>query len=156
MKFFKIALSLIVVVLAVLVFVAPVGPLPGFFIGGTSAPTPDRWMDTSQTHEIKLRIPGSPPRVVIIWVVEHQEALYIVGDAKGGWVNMLGQGGPVEMRLGENRYSLKASRVTENLQPILDAYVAKYRADYPDIVDGIQSTIADGTERFGVFRLNRI
>lgn len=155
MKFLKIALGLMVVAVVVLAIVAPVGPLPGFFIGGTSAPTPDRWMDTSATHEIKLRIPGSPPRVVIIWVVEHQEALYIVGDANGGWVNMLGQGGPVEMRLGDDLYSLNASRVVDNLQPILDAYVAKYKPDYPDIMDGIESTITEGSERFGVFRLDR-
>lgn len=156
MKFLKIILSLIVVIAIVLAIVAPVGPLPGFFIGGTSTPTPERWMDTSTTHEIKLRIPGTPPRVVIIWVVEYEEALYVVGDATGGWVTMLDQGGPVEMRLEENLYSLNASRVTTNLQPILDAYVAKYKADYPEIMDGIEATISDGHERFGVFRLNRI
>lgn len=154
MKILNIALSVLFVLGILLVIVAPVGPLPGFFIGGTSVPTPERWMDTSTTHEIKLRVPGSVPRVVIIWVVQHQEALYVVGSGDSGWVTKLGQGGPVEMRLGENLYSLNAARISEGLEPVLGAYIAKYKPDYPDVVADFPS-LEDGRNLFAVFRLDR-
>jgi len=153
MKIFNIVAGLVLLLGIVLVFVAPVGPLPGFFIGGQSTPVPERWMDTSKTHEIQLRVPGTLPRVVIIWVVEYQQALYVVGSAESGWVSRLGQGGPVEMNLEGKLYALNAQKITEGLEPVLAAYVAKYQPDYPQIVDDFPS-IEDGRTQFGVFRLD--
>lgn len=154
MKSLKISLLVIAVVLIVLVFAAPIGPLPGFFIGGSPAAAPASWPDTSAVHEIRLRVPGTPPRVVIIWVIDHQDELYVVGAKGSGWVTKLGQGGPVEMRLGDDTYALTAAPVIEGWEGILDAYVEKYRPDYPDIVAGFPS-VEEAEDQVVVFRLDR-
>lgn len=154
MKVIKLLLMALVPLAIIVAILAPIGPLPGFRIGGEPAPAPAEWPDTSDVHEIKLKVPGTLPRVVIIWVVEHDKELHVVGAADGGWVRRLGQGKPVEMRLNDKTYSLNAVRKDENLEPILTAYVEKYKADYPDIVAGFPS-LADGVDQFAVFTLNR-
>jgi hypothetical protein len=154
MKVLKLALMSVGVALAALVVVAPVGPLPGFFIGGTPTPAPAQWPDTSATHEIRLRVPGALPRVVIVWVVEHGGELHVVGARDSGWVSMLGDGGPVEMRLGDATYPLVAEPVTQGWEDVLTAYVDKYRPDYPEIVAGFPS-IQDAEGQIAVFRLER-
>jgi len=154
MKILKRSLIVVVVVLAALIVVAPIGPLPGVFIGGKETAPPATWPDTSTTHEIKLRVPGTPPRVVIVWVIDHGGDLHVVGAKDSGWVSMLGAGGPVEMRLGDSTYPVRASRVTEGWQDVLSAYVEKYRPDYPDIIAGFPSLEeAEGT--VAVYRLDR-
>jgi hypothetical protein len=154
MKVLKVILASIPVLLLVLALVAPLGPIPGLFIGGTSAKAPEKWGDTSNADEIMLRVPGTVPRVVIIWVVEHGGELHVVGSRESGWVAMIGAESPVEMRLGDNTYALQATVVTEGWQPILEAYVAKYKADYPDIVADFPS-IDEAKDLVAVFRLNR-
>ncbi len=154
MKVLKVILASIPVLLLILALVAPLGPIPGLFIGGTSAKAPEKWGDTSNVDEIMLGVPGTVPRVVIIWVVEHGGELHVVGTRKSGWVAMIGAESPVEMRLGDNTYALQATVVTEGWQPILEAYVAKYQADYPDIVAGFPS-VDEAKDLIAVFRLNR-
>lgn len=142
------ALGLIVVV----TIAAPIGPLPGLFIGGTATEVPARWPDTSDVHEIRLKVPGTLPRVVIIWVIDHDGELHVVGAPGSGWVSMLGDGGPVQMRLGDETYDLTATRVTDGWQPVLQAYVDKYRPDYPDIVAGFPP-MEEAEGQFALFRL---
>ena len=84
------------------------------------------------------------PRVVTIWVIEYESELFVTGYAESGWVRMLGSGGPVRMRLGDNTYPLLATAVTNNAQPILTAYMDKYRPDYPDIVEDFPSPLPEG------------
>ena len=153
-KLFKIGIPLLVLVLVIVALLAPIGPLPGFLIGGTETAAPTTWPDTSDVHEIKLEVPGTLPRVVIIWVIQYESELYITGYAKSGWVQMLGDGGPVRMRLGDNTYPLMASAVTSNAEPILTAYMDKYRPDYPDIVGGFPSPEEAG-DSYVVFKLSR-
>ncbi len=155
MRVLKVALPAVLVLVLVLVVVAPIGPMPGIFIGGTSASAPAKWSDTSDVDEILLKVPGVLPRVVIIWVVEHRGELHVVRSKDSGWVRMIGAGSPVEMRLGDSTYSLQASPVAEDWQPVLEAYVAKYQADYPDIVAGFPS-IDEAADLVAVFRLDRI
>ncbi len=154
MRVLKIALPAILAVALVVLFVAPLGPMPGVFIGGSPVEAPEEWADTSDVDEIMLKVPGPVPRVVIIWVVEHGGELHVVGSRDSGWVGMIGAGSPVEMRLGDSTYSLKASPVSEGWQPILEAYVAKYEADYPDIVAGFP-TMEEAAGTVAVFRLDR-
>jgi hypothetical protein len=154
MKALKIALPSFLALSLVLALIAPIGPMPGFFIGGTLAEAPEQWGDTSQVHDILLRVPGTLPRVVTIWVVDYGDELHVVGSKESGWVAMLGAGAPVEMRLGDTTYALNASLVSEGWQQILEAYVAKYQADYPDIIAGFPS-IDEAEELVAVFRLNR-
>ena len=155
MKILKITAVVVLVLAAGLAVVAPVGPLPGFFIGGSLTPSPAQWPDTSATHEIKLRVPGTPPRVVIIWVVEHDGELHVVGARDGGWAGMIGRGGPVQMRLGENTYTLEATLLGEGWQPVYQAWIEKYRPDYPEIVADFPS-IDEADSLIAVFRLNRV
>jgi len=154
MKILKI-LSLVVIVTAVVVaLAAPIGPLPGFIIGGDPTPAPASWPDTSGVHEITLGVPGTPSRVVTIWVVDYQGELHVVGSRESGWVKMIGDGAPVEMRLGNSTYTLAAVPVTEGWQPVLEAYVAKYEPDYPEIVAGFPE-VDQARDTMGVFRLSR-
>ena len=155
MKALKVVLSSILALSLVVALVAPIGPVPGFFIGGTPTKAPERWGDTSNVDEIRLKVPGALPRVVIIWVVEHDGELHVVGSRESGWVRRIGAGSPVEMRLGDSTYALHASAVSEGWQDILEAYVEKYRAEHPDIVAGFPS-IDEAEDRFAVFRLDRI
>ena len=97
---------------------------------------------------------GSPPRVVIIWVVEHGGELYVVGAPDSGWVSMIGSGSPVEMRLGDNTYALNAAPVNTGWEEVVTAYVDKYRPDYPDIVAGFPSP-EEAAGQVAVFRLER-
>ena len=154
MKILK-RLVLVLVPLALIVAIlAPIGPMPGFRIGGEMTAPPAVWPDTSQVHEIKLKVPGTPPRVVIIWVVEHAQELHVVGASDSGWVARLGEGGPVEMRIGDNTYALEAVRKRTGLADILAAYIAKYEADYPAIVAGFPEYV-EGQNQYAVFTLRR-
>ena len=153
MKILKVASSILLLLVAAFVWLAPIGPAPGFFIGGTESVAPESWGDTSEIHEIKLKVEnGLLPRVVIIWVVQVENHLYVVGSRGSGWVSLLGQGGPVEMRMGSNTYRMNASPVTENWQMILERYQDKYRPDYPDIVGGFPS-IEEAVDTVAVFKL---
>jgi hypothetical protein len=154
MKILKIIALAIVAAAIVLAFVAPIGPLPGFFIGGAQTKAPASWPDTSGVHEIRLKVPGTLPRVVTIWVIDHEGELYVVGSRESGWVKMIGQGAPVAMRLEERTYALNAVPVTGNWQDVLEAYVEKYRPDYPEIVADFPP-VDEARDQVAVFRLSR-
>lgn len=154
MKALKILVGVIAVLAIVFVFAAPIGPVPGFMIGGTATPTPASWPDTSEVHEIKLSVPGVLPRVVIIWVIDFEDELYVVGSKGSGWVDGIGEGGPVKLRIGDNTYGVMAKAVTKNVEPIRDAWLDKYRPDYPDIVAGFP-TAEEAAGTVAVFHLAR-
>ena len=107
MKALKVIISLVVVILIILLVRLPITTTPGFFIGGSATTVPTIWSDTSSTQEIELKVSGIPPRVVIIWFVEINNDFYIIGETDSGWVSMLGDGGPVLMRLRDSTYALQ-------------------------------------------------
>lgn len=153
MQALKIVGSILVVVLVVLLFAAPLGPLPGIFIGGTAAPVPASWGDTRPIHEIQLQVgEGLIRRVVIIWVVQVDGLLHVVGAKDSGWTAAIGGSGPVRMRLGDETYDMQATLMTTGWQPVLEAYVDKYREDYPEIIDGFPS-IDEAEGAVSVFQL---
>jgi hypothetical protein len=153
-KLLKIAAVVISLLVVILIGLAPIGPMPGVFIGGKDTSAPAVWGNTSAEHEIRLKVPGTIPRVVIIWVIQYENDLYIVGSKESGWVKMLGQGGNVDMRLGDNTYSLNASMVVTDWQPVLTAYMDKYRADCPDIVNSFPAA-EEAKDSTAVFKLSR-
>lgn len=146
-------IAFVAAMLATLVFVTPIGPMPGFFIGGQPTPVPKAWPDTSKVDEILLKVPGILPRVVIIWVVQVDSALYVVGSRSSGWVQRIADGANVEMRLSGNTYALAAVPIRQELERVVNAYKNKYRADYPDIAAGFP-TLEEAGDQFGVFRLD--
>lgn len=154
MKALKIVPSAILVLLLIGALIAPIGPVPGLFIGGSVTKAPEQWQDTSTVHEVMLRVPGTPPRVVIIWIIEYGGELHVVGSKESGWVTMIGSGSAVELRIGDNTYELNAAAVTSDRNPILEAYAAKYRPDYPDIVASLPS-LDEAEDQVAVFRLER-
>ncbi len=155
MKVLKTGFVVLLTVAFILAMSAPIGPVPGFFIGGEATASPARWPDTSDVDEIMLKAPGTLPRVVNIWVIEHGGELYVVGSKDSGWVEMIGTGGPVEVRIGDNTYALNAALVAEGWQPMMEAYVAKYQPDYPEIVAGFPS-VDEAKDLISVFRLERV
>ena len=146
-------IAFVAAMLATLVFVTPIGPMPGFFIGGQPTPVPKAWPDTSKVDEILLKVPGILPRVVIIWVVQVDSALYVVGSRSSGWVQRIADGANVEMRLSGNTYALAVVPIRQELERVVNAYKKKYRADYPDIVAGFP-TLEEAGDQLGVFRLD--
>ena len=89
-------------------------------------------------------VPGILPRVVVIWVVQVDGALYVVCNSASGRVERLGDGAAVEMRLSSNTYTLNARLVTQDLERLLNAYKDKYRSNYPDMVAGFP-TLAEAS-----------
>lgn len=154
MKILQWAALLLLAALGAVLLLGPIGPVPGVLIGGTAAEVPAAWPDTSDTHEIRLRVPGTLPRVVTIWVIQHDGDLHVVGARDSGWVGMIGSGSPVQMRLNDRTYSLRAEPVSRGWEPVFNAYVDKYRPDYPEIVAGFPPPEEAG-DQIAVFRLVR-
>jgi hypothetical protein len=154
MKILKVLSLVLVAAAVVVVLAAPIGPVPGFFIGGEPTAAPTSWPDTSGVHEIKLKVPGTPPRVVTIWVVDHAGELHVVGSRESGWVKMIGEGSPVEMRIDDKTYALNAVPVTDGWQAVLEDYVAKYEPDYPEIIAGFPKP-EEARDAVAVLRLSR-
>jgi hypothetical protein len=119
------ALSLLVLVMVAYALFTPLGPVPGVLIRGVPTPPPAQWGDTANESEILLRVPGIIPRVVTIWFVQVDGEIYVATEKNSGWGKMLGEGGPVHMRLGDRTYSLTASLASNPFQ-IAQAYIAKY------------------------------
>jgi len=137
MKALKISALVMALVVVIVIWAAPIGPMPGVFIGGTETPVPALWGDTRDVDEIRLQVgDGLLRRVVIIWVVQVNGDLYVVGARNSGWTSILGEGGPVRLRLGDKTYRMQATSITSRFELVLEAYVAKYQDDYPEIVQG--------------------
>ena len=45
---------------------------------------------------------------MIIWVVQVEGELYVVGSKNSGWVQLIGSSAPVEIRLRGQTFALKA------------------------------------------------
>lgn len=123
MKILKYAVAAVVVILLIGALIAPIGPVPGFIIGGNATAAPALWPDTSELHEIKLKAGGFPPRVVIIWVIEHDDELWVAGGSDSGWVTRLAADGNAELRIEDNTYPVQAVAIKEPAvwQPVLAA-----------------------------------
>ncbi len=154
MKALKIAAVVAAILAVIYIFAAPIGPAPGFFIGGNAAAAPASWPDTSQVDEIRLGVPGTPPRVVIIWMTEYEGEMYVAGAKDSGWVSRIGSGGPVQMRLGDDTYDLTAEPVNQGWEPVLRSYIAKYEEEYPDIVAGFPA-VEEAGDYMTLFHLKR-
>ena len=55
--------------------------------------------------------------------------------------------------MGDRTFSLTATALVTGWEPVMDAYLDKYRSDYPEIVDGFPSK-EEAAGAFSVFRLS--
>lgn len=154
MKYLKIGLSVVAVALIVVAFRLPITTTPGFFIFGNASVAPTSWSDTSSILETKVRVPGVIPRVVIIWFVEIDNDFYVVGENDSGWISMLGNGGPIHIRIEDSTYPLQATIVNSGIDEILQAWELKYIADYPDFFN--TSAAEEFLDDSSVYRLMRM
>ena len=155
MRIVKIASGVLLVLALIVLVAAPIGPLPGIFIGGTETPAPATWEDTSGIDEIRLKAPGTIPRVVIIWVIDVAGELYVLGMKDSGWTSRIGDGAPVEVRIGDHTYAVQAVPVAEaEALPIYEAYIAKYEPNYPDLIAQMPS-IDEAAGVAVMYRLDR-
>ena len=150
----RIAAGTVVAVAFVVLLIAPIGPLPGVFIGGTATPAPAVWQDTSGIDEVRLKVPGAIPRVVIIWVIDYQGELYVLGMKESGWVRMIGTGADVELRIGDATYAVRARPVEKDAALIFEAYRAKYEPNHPDLVATLPS-MEEAASVAAIFQLVR-
>ncbi len=146
--------SAVILIGAAVIWLAPIAMMPGFFIGGSTTPAPSTWEDTRAIDEVRLKVGGTIPRVVIIWIVQVDGELYITGAKDSGWVTRLGDGGDAELRIGDNTYPVVAERQTENLDELIGAWYDKYRPNYPDIV-GDMSEVSTEPRSYAIFKLAR-
>ena len=150
----KIASGTLLVLALAFLALAPIGPLPGVFIGGTDTPVPATWEDTAGIDEIRLKAPGVLPRVVIIWVIDVAGELYVLGMKDSGWTSRIGEGAPVEIRIGDRTYAVQATPVIEGARPIYEAYIAKYEPNYPELIAQMPSMEEAGDVAV-IYRLDR-
>jgi len=153
MKVLKIGSAILLIALVVAAVAAPLGPMPGFLIGGSATQVPTTWGDTLPIHEIKLQVGEGPVgRTVIIWTVQIDGDLYVVGQKDSGWTGGIGSGSPVRMQMDGNLYELTATPVTVGQADVIGAWLKKYAPHYPEIVEGFPSP-EEGSRTTAVFRL---
>ena len=141
--------------LALLVmYLLPIGVVPGFFIGGTEQQVPEKWEDTSGINEVRLRAGDLIPRVVIIWIVQVNGELYVSGGKDSGWVSRLLKNADAQLRIGDSTYAVTAERQTQNLDELMSAWYDKYQPNYPEIV-GQMRAASSNPRPYEVFRLDR-
>ena len=141
--------------LALLVmYLLPIGVVPGFFIGGTEQQAPEKWEDTSGIDEVRLRAGDLIPRVVIIWIVQVNGELYVSGGKDSGWVSRLLKNTDAQLRIGDSTYAVTAERQTQNLDELMSAWYDKYQPNYPEIVGQMRAASVN-PRPYEVFRLAR-
>lgn len=128
--------ALLLVALAIGAAIAgPIGPVPGVRIGGTPTPVPADWSTFQLPEEVKLRTTGGLlPRVVTIWIVEANSALYVFGANDSGWVNATLKDPAVQLRIDDRTYALTATQVPDLDPVVYKKYIDRYATNYPDIV----------------------
>ena len=87
---------------------------------------------------------GFLPRVVNIWLVRHENALFVFGAKDSGWVKNVQEHANVKLRIGDVTYPLTASVETERAREVYQRYIERYRGGYPEITATMPSV--------GVFR----
>jgi hypothetical protein len=76
------------------------------------------------------------PHVVIIWVVESDNRLYVIGAPDSTWVEGATRSAEVRLRIADNVYDMRATRIESGRQDIFQMYIDRYKDNYPDIIAG--------------------
>lgn len=122
---------------------APIGPMPGVWLGGTATAAPADWRTIELPMTVQLKTVGGPiPRVVNIWIVEADNELYVFGAKDSGWVRSALQDPAVTLRMGEAAYALNAVAPPDKAPEAYVRYLDRYRADFPELVGGLPTDAA--------------
>jgi hypothetical protein len=135
------------VLLAIFVLACrPMGETPGLRLGGSDAGSPASFAFARDHEEIQLEAWGSVfPRVVNIWCVGFDDALYVWGDPGSGWVKRVAERpDDVRVRIGDSVYELSAAEVDAAAEKkrVVAAYKEKY-AEALDEIFGRSATVDD-------------
>ena len=106
------------------------GETPGLRLGGSAAGAPDSFAFVRDSEVIQLEAQGRwLPRVVNIWGVGFDDAMYVWSDPGTGWSRRIDERpDDVRVRVGDKVYELRASRVDDVSvkERVAEAYQAKY------------------------------
>jgi hypothetical protein len=130
-------LTVLVAALVIVAIAAPIGPMPGLRIGGSVTDVPAAWTAAELPDEILFgTYDGALPYVVTIWIVASGGGLYVVGDPASTWVEKATSTSEVKVRIHDAVYEMRARRMPPGRVDVLQAYVDRYKDDYPEIIDG--------------------
>lgn len=107
---------------------------PGLWLRGTVQPYPDDWSFTDEHMEIALQVaaPYFLPHSVTIICGAYDGDLYVAAYAPKtkNWPAWVGNDPNVVLKIGENLYQARLSRVNDPLAiaNVLGAYATKYRS----------------------------
>lgn len=152
-RWLSVSLAVLIAVFIAAVLVAPLGPIPGIRLGGTEMKPPADWssLDLPETVQLETKA-GLLPRVVNIWIVRYDNALWVLGNPESGWVRQASTRGDVRLRIGDRVYRLRAKRITE--PAAYRAYIERYRDGYPDLIATLPPPEAAAS--IAIFRLDRL
>ena len=124
----------------VLIGCGPWEQTPGFRLGGVATAAPESFASMRDHPVIQLESQGALlPRVVNLWGVAFDGAIYVVGTPDRGWVQRVeARPKEVRVRVGDNAYELNATTVNDRelKQRVFTAFQAKYGVEAVDASTG--------------------
>lgn len=116
---------------------APMGETPGLQLGGSAAGTPESFAFVQESELIQLEARGLLlPRVVNIWGVGFDDALYVWSDPGSGWSERVAKRPDrVRVRVGDKVYEVIASKVVDDAERerVGEAFQAKYASQIDEL-----------------------
>ena len=116
---------------------APNGERPGLRLGGSATPAPTNFAFVNDIEVIQLEAKGFVlPRVVNIWGVGVDDALYVWSDPGSGWSQRVDKRpDDVRVRIGDKVYEVHATRVSDasETKRVALAYQKKYAKEMVEI-----------------------
>ena len=114
----------------------PLGPFSGGALSGDEAPLPSNWTAVSDVEQVQLETRPTDPYSVNTWIGVVDGNLYIptsliMGDkdpAQRAWVQHVQDNPHIRLRVGDNIYPLKATRILDSdaVDKVKRALLLKY------------------------------
>ena len=124
----------------------PMGPVPGFALGGEEQPAPDdfAFVQDHDLIQIRTHFGGWLPQVHHIWGVGVDNGIYAIAVEGASWRARIDEDPNVLLRVGDAHYQLTATSVDDvvEVQRVFDAYIEKYGSQLEEIL-GRPGTIED-------------
>lgn len=110
----------------------PIGPIPGKALSGDAVPYPSSWEVCNQHATVAIEVRPENPYSVTTWCFVYQDMLYIpsIDATTRTWTQLTMQNPLVRIKIGDNIYPARATRVTDladmSMQAIESAVLLKY------------------------------